>query len=369
MKKKIAVLYPAFMGGGAESVCVWMLKALKEEYDLTLFTFTFRDFQELNNLYGTDLSEEEIRVVCPVPKVLVGPLKFIFNNLNPFRAFRQYKMSEFFKNFSEDFDLAISAYNEMDMGKPGIQYIFWIGVVKDKKRYFQKEKIKINLTLTCSKTVAGFIKRDYGIDAQVIYPPVSSCFPIVPQEDKEEGFVCIGRIVKEKSPHRGISILKKVRDKGFPVHLHIIGSSGNIRYMRFLRKLQRENASWVFLDKGKNHKDFCSLVAQHKYGIHWKREPFGIAVAEMLRAGCIPFVKNGGGQTEIVGDNENLLFGSDDEAVDKICALFADKDKQAQILDYLSERENLFSEKKFMDEIKETVDNFLAFRQEDKLQV
>jgi hypothetical protein len=43
--QKIAIFYPNFGGGGAESVCLWMLEALRKKYDLTLFTFSDVDIK------------------------------------------------------------------------------------------------------------------------------------------------------------------------------------------------------------------------------------------------------------------------------------------------------------------------------------
>lgn len=37
--KRLAIYYPCFMGGGAEAVGLWILEALKNDYDLTLYTF------------------------------------------------------------------------------------------------------------------------------------------------------------------------------------------------------------------------------------------------------------------------------------------------------------------------------------------
>ena len=45
-----------------------------------------------------------------------------------------------------------------------------------------------------------------------------------------------------------------------------------------------------------------ALMATHRYGIHGMREEhFGMAPAELARAGCIVWVPRGGGQMEIVG--------------------------------------------------------------------
>lgn len=358
MKKRIAVLFPAFMGGGAESVCAWMLEALKQEYEITLFTLTLRGFKKLNDFYGTDLSVKDVRIACPVPKLFLSILKFIFNNIKAFRPERQRWLNRYFRNFNERFDLAISVYNEMDMGKPGMQYIHWINVVGREKEAFFREKIRQNLTLTNSKCTAEHIKKSYGIEAKVIYPPVISDFPSVSWKDKKDGFVCIGRLSAAKSPHMVIRIIKKVREEGFDVHLHIIGSQADLIYMNYLKKMQKDNPDWVFIEKNLSSREVANLVAKHKYGIHWKIEPFGIIVAEMMKAGCIPFVRSEGGQVEIVDEYKPLLFNSEDEAVNKICTMLADENKQAQTLSYLSERKELFSEEKFMNEIRKVVRDF-----------
>ncbi|MFM6494965.1 MAG: glycosyltransferase family 1 protein, partial [Microcystis panniformis] len=60
LKKTIGVYMPYFMGGGAESVALWILEALKEKYDLTLFTFYYPDWEKLNKLYETSLTPKEV---------------------------------------------------------------------------------------------------------------------------------------------------------------------------------------------------------------------------------------------------------------------------------------------------------------------
>ena len=60
-------------------------------------------------------------------------------------------------------------------------------------------------------------------------------------------------------------------------------------------------------------------MATHRYGIHGMREEhFGMAPAEMARAGCIVWVPRGGGQMEIVGREPVLMYDSEDDAVEKI---------------------------------------------------
>lgn len=340
------------MGGGAEAVCLWMLEALKEEYDLTLFTLIFRGFNELNNIYGTYLSERSVRVISPTPPFLAPAVRFYLRNVDPSRGKRQKLISRFFRKYANRFDLAISGYNEMDLGRPGIQYIHWINVVGSDPKAVSFGAIRQNLTLTNSRCVAGFIKKEYGIDARVVYPPVVSDFPEVPWEQKEDGFVCIGRLCEAKSPHKAIQILKRVREAGFNVRLHIIGTPGEARYMRFLKKMVRSNGEWVKLHINICHKDFVELLSRQRYGIHWKKEPFGIVVAEMIKAGCIPFVRDGGGQVEVVGHSSDCLFGSTlEQAAAKIVSVLSDPDKQGALRKELFKRRHLFSTDFFMEEI------------------
>jgi glycosyltransferase involved in cell wall biosynthesis len=100
-------------------------------------------------------------------------------------------------------------------------------------------------------------------------------------------------------------------------------------------------------------------VANCRFGIHGMLdEHFGIAPAELLRAGCIVFVPDSGGQVEIVGDHPELRYDSDDDAVEKICQVLADQETESRLRMALSERSELFSETQFMKNISNVVDDF-----------
>lgn len=46
MKKKIGIVHAQWGWGGSEGVALWMLEALKQEYDLTLITSAPVDIQK-----------------------------------------------------------------------------------------------------------------------------------------------------------------------------------------------------------------------------------------------------------------------------------------------------------------------------------
>jgi hypothetical protein len=101
------------------------------------------------------------------------------------------------------------------------------------------------------------------------------------------------------------------------------------------------------------------VLAKCKYGLHFKQEPFGISIAEMLKAGAIPFVKDKGGQIEIVGaENQDLFFKNRPEAVEKIISLLSHSERLQAVRGVLEERKSIFSTSRFMTEIDRAVQDF-----------
>jgi hypothetical protein len=104
------------------------------------------------------------------------------------------------------------------------------------------------------------------------------------------------------------------------------------------------------------------MMAGHKYGLSGREnEPFGIAVAEMVKAGCIVFVPNGGGQTEIA-DHPALIYESDDDAVRKIETVLVDSSLQASLRTHLAAGARRFSVESFQGQIRQVVEEFLKER-------
>jgi hypothetical protein len=78
----------------------------------------------------------------------------------------------------------------------------------------------------------------------------------------------------------------------------------------------------------------------------------------MLRAGCILFVPNSGGQVEIVGLDERLTY-DDNDAVERILSVMDSPALQRKLLDLLGTRQQLFSTQRFVAEFKAAVRRFL----------
>lgn len=367
-RKKIAFYYPYFTGGGAEAVGLWMIQALMDKYDITLFTVGSINIEKLNSMYGTDISTESIQIHQLVPNYLTNICYFLIANRKHFRLFFLHLLLGEFKRYCHLYDLSMSGYNAIDMGRKGIQYIHWVRVFEGMKFYyklsnFSEESLRQNISLVNSEAVFNSVKKTYGIDATIVFPPVVVPVQHIPWSEKEDAFVCSGRIVKAKEPHRVIKILKRVRESGFDIKLHITGGGGGIygwQYKKMIDKLVAENSDWITLHENRPYQEYATLLSRCKYGIHFKKEPFGISIAEMVKAGAIPFVRSIGGQVEIVGaHNQELFFDSEDEAVEKIIATLKDENQQQKLIASLEEQKYLFSTEKFISDIQGVVDKHL----------
>ncbi|NJO39690.1 MAG: glycosyltransferase [Cyanobacteria bacterium RU_5_0] len=368
-KQKIAVYYPAFLGGGAEAVGLWMMEALKQKYDLTLFTISAVDFEKLNLMYGTSLSSNVVQVKSFFSQYFSPLANSLVANSKPIRMFFFHLLLRYLKSKSHHYDLLISAYNAVDFGKQGMQYIHWIKVLEGNPFYerisdFSVERLKDNISITNSYTVAEYVSKAYGSDSTLLYPPVVLDVKEIPWNDKEDAFICSGRLTEAKQPHKVIQILKQVRERGFDIKLYMTGGGGGAyawKYQNFLKKLARENAAWVRLYENLTYEDYVKVVLKCKYGIHFKQEPFGISIAEMVKAGVIPFVRSQGGQVEIVGvHNQDLFFDNEKDAIEKIVNVLSHSDRQAKLMNSLAEQRHLFSTQRFMTEMNKIVENYFA---------
>jgi glycosyltransferase involved in cell wall biosynthesis len=165
---------------------------------------------------------------------------------------------------------------------------------------------------------------------------------------------------------RVVRILGEVRKRGAKIHLHLIGTGGNPRYVGTLRQLCREHREWVSMEEGIDTQTKSQMMAGHKYGLSGREnEPFGIALGEMVKAGCIVFVPNGGGQVEIV-NHPALIYEDDADAVRKIEAVLANAALQGSLREHLSQGAQRFSVERFREAIRDVVSEFLRDKRTER---
>ena len=216
-----------------------------------------------------------------------------------------------------------------------------------------------NITLVNSKWTGEAIEHQYGVqDYEVVYPPVTNPLNKTLWELRQEGFVLITRIDPFKRIEQAIETIKCIRNRGFDVSLHIAGRRDDPRYFEQIKRICDENSPWLFMHGLLSREDLFDLMDLYKYGINAALdEPFGIAVAEMVKAGCMVFVPNAGGQTEIV-DAPELVYDHFEDAVDKITCVLNDEALQRTLLGQLQTQGRIFSTESFCRRIQGVVNDY-----------
>jgi glycosyltransferase involved in cell wall biosynthesis len=365
--------------GGGNLVAAWILQALRDEHELSLLAWRAPDLPACNRHYGTSLRDGDFTLhLVPTAARALARL-----SPTPAGLLKDAYLMRRSRRLAARHDVVIGCNNEADFGRPGIQYVHYpkLAMVRpsvDVRWYhasrgvmtlyyraaarlarFSAVRMKANLTLANSAYMAATLRALHGIEPVVLNPPVPGEFPSVPWEERENGFVCVGRLSREKRVDTIVEILHRVRAGGDDVTLHVAGLPDDRGHVRLLRRLAREHSAWIRLYLDLSRPDLIDLVARQRYGIHaMLGEPFGIAVAEMMRAGAIPFVPGDAGPAEIVGGEPSLCWSDVDDAVAKIRAVLRDPERQASLRRRMQERALLHSSERFCTELRTLVRDF-----------
>jgi glycosyltransferase involved in cell wall biosynthesis len=280
----------------------------------------------------------------------------------------------------------------MDLGGPGLLYIhypelsrFWrkyqdcggkplgakiLSLLRGETRPwmilsdYSLERLKMNAILTNSDWTGSLFERIYGVKTRTVYPPVPVLVAERPWSQRSNGFVASGRLSPLKRMDWIVATLSQVRKAQPDLTLHLVGTKEKVgdgpKHYHELRRLVEANSDWVTLHENLSRHDLSQLITQVRYGIHAQiDEHFGIAPAEILMGGGIPFVHDSGGQVEISGRATRLCFTTQEDAVEKITAVMRDERAQEAILESLAPRKKMFTCERFVQGIRETVGSCL----------
>jgi glycosyltransferase involved in cell wall biosynthesis len=382
--RRILLVQPYLIGrGGMSAVAAWMIEALRRAHRVTLLTWQRPDFAAVDRSFDTTLAAGGFDYRLGPPRLYrlleALPLKLAL--------LTDSCLMQHARRLAPCFDLVISAAGEHDLGGAGIQYVHyprfdaqrpprelagWYRRAMAVRAYRRAAlsltgtrlaRVGINRTLANSDWVAERYRRVHGGTVETLNPPAPGVFPERAWEARADGIVCIGRLAPEKRLDVILDAVARVRARGRDLRLHIIGAADLSGYAAIVRRMVGERAEWATLHEGLSRAALCELVAGQRYGIHaMVEEHFGIAVAELLRGGCIPFVSASGGPPEIVGNDPRLLFRDAAEAAGKIDALMGDRALQERVRDALAARRERFTPAYFMQRMRDVVAEFVPAR-------
>jgi glycosyltransferase involved in cell wall biosynthesis len=183
-------------------------------------------------------------------------------------------------------------------------------------------------TTTNSRYTASWLRRWWGVDSEVIEPPVIS--RTLTSKAKRPEIVSVGRFFTEGHGKKQLDLVAAFRRlhkqdlRGW--RLVLIGGADEPAYVDQVRAAARGLPVDIHTDVAEHQaeelKDRASVVWHAAgYGESPARHPgrfehFGMAVAEGMAAGAVPVVLDGGGLREIV---QHGLHGFRWRTIDELC--------------------------------------------------
>ena len=358
--------------GGGEGVCMNVLEAL-DDHDLTLLTLTDPDLRELEEYFQTSVPDVDVRT----PEYVEAFLAWLDD---PRYNLRNALLNRFVADRCERFDLVVGTDNELSVPGPLVQYVHtprFARLVVSKRvgedsfadhaydrfswRFggFDPAQIRSSTLLSNSAWMAGVVQDAYGVRPEVVHPPVDTPGFAArgdrPWAEREPGFVTIGRLARYKNVLENVEILDRVRERGHDVHLHLVGPGYDDEYTREVERAAADR-EYVHVEGEVTREELVELVCEHRYGLHGKRhEHFGMAVAELVAGGTVPFVPNNGGQREIVA-SDRLTYDTVPEAVEKIDRVLSNPELASELRQGSAEIERRYGRERFQREIAAVVD-------------
>ncbi|MFC7078428.1 glycosyltransferase family 4 protein [Haloarcula halophila] len=336
---RVAVLHNTLdFNGGADAVCLHVCEALQAVHDVTLFTISTTPLAALNRLFGTsaDVTVETLPGTGP----LAGLLSRIDDWRGPQLAFRSVVLDRWFRRQADAFDLAVSTANEFALPLPSVQYVHFPqfnghvpgpdGVHDDgvadrvwtRLAGLADRQLPDDAALLANSSyTADHLAARYGRAATVLHPPVDP-IPGQPWAERERGVVTVGRIAPDNRTLDAIELVDRVRDRGHDLHLHLVGSAPDA-YRSYVDRVEAavDRRAYVTLEVAVPRERLETLLGRHRYGVNPKRgEHFGMALAEYVAAGMVPFAHDSGGQRDVVEGADDRLYGTVEEAADLLAA-------------------------------------------------
>ena len=380
--RRVLLVQPSMQPpGGSNGVAAWVLQALVPDHRVTVLSWQPVQVEPINRFFGTRLRRSDFdTIVVPRSWRALGDHLPVPGTLIKLSLLMRYT-----RKVGDGFDVVFGAFNEADFGRRGIQYVHYPTYLRPRptvdlrwyhppraglELYYQAadliadfsiERMKSNVTLVNSNWTGEHVSRFLGVATRTVYPPVVDPGPRLEWEGRHNGFLAVGRISPEKDYAHVMTILSRVRERVPGITFTIVGTTDRHTegYLRSLQALAHSLGPWIDIRQDLSREEIGALMGSHRYGIHGMREEhFGMAPAELVRAGAIVWVPRGGGQMEIVGNEPALMFERDDEAVETIAGTLTNAVEQRRLRDLLAINGEQFSTTRFIEQVRDVVTTF-----------
>jgi len=363
--------------GGGNAVGAWIAQALADAVTLEVLTELPWEPAAVDAFWGTSLARTPPpQHVVSMPASLLLRLRHSLNRGRPGSRFDRLRLALLFREaqrLGPRFDLCVTAENFAAFDRPGLQYVHYPASFRPEpvfaaplvRRYYDlcdalsgltPEVAARNLTLTNSQWTARAL-GEMGVDARVVYPPVFDPGPGAAWHERDDAVVCLGRFHPTKRMEGVVAIVARVRESHPGLTLRFVGSPVDRLYTKQMRALATDHGDWITFHEDLPRAALAAMLGRARYGIHaMENEHFGMAPAEMTRAGMLVFCHRSGGLVEVVDGEERLLWNDDADAAARMRALLGGPEEaRAALSARLRAHASRFSEQRFCREVLDAV--------------
>lgn len=240
------------------------------------------------------------------------------------------------------------------------------------KNFLNKIKLKnIHHTICNSLFTKKFIDREYGINSEVIYPPVDT--ENLKPGKKENIIFSVGRfsqLLQAKRQDILVDVFKEMIKEGLKDWKLVLAGGSDVGVKDFVINLRQKSAGFnIEIIENAEFKVIKNLYSRAKifwnasgFGVDEDKNPekvehFGIVIVEAMSAGCVPVAVGKGGINELITHGESgFLWETKEELKEMTFNLI----KEEKGLKKISEKVQEMSKKYAIDNFCRQYDSILV---------
>ncbi|MCP8317541.1 MAG: glycosyltransferase [archaeon] len=346
--------------GGGEWVAINIIDALKEHgHQVIILTDTPLNQNKFANIFNRKVS---------VDRQIVFPLAFFRSRALDYHNIYTDAIRSLMLKFK--CEVLIDTYSNAILPGTDVSYVHYpllkrveseLPYIRNKIYFyayrsflnFRRGDINHKLIFANSKFTAEAVKAEFGVDAHILYPPVSSDILNHNETDfngqRDNTVTTIARISKEKNLKIIPYIAKSTSKEVSFIITGLLNSKEVLNsLLRLIRELRVSEKVKILTNVKRDR--LIEILRNSKVYLHPAiNEHFGISIIEAMSSGCLPVVHNSGGPKEFVP--KHFRYKSIEEAARKVeKAIESWSPKEARRISKFADRfsENNFS-KRFID--------------------
>ncbi|MFH0861285.1 MAG: glycosyltransferase family 4 protein [Candidatus Altiarchaeota archaeon] len=375
------------VGGGAAKYGLWFANILKHGNSIDIVSdvsvekelFGKRFGMYVEGLHFRELQSHVMQEKIPFLKILraskdfaslldLESIGFFGNSIKRIRhevnSVRHKPLDSIVETMSGEYDLFIAHVHSHTHNhvKPNAEKSIMVchsvnQIMQPGKREFHAGNY--DTVISNSRYTKEILINVWGIDSEVVYPPVE----VMRMEGlKEDAISNVGIFGTQRNQREYVRVFNQLRDNASGWKMILAGVA---REQEYFKKVNGTTVNpGVEVRPNPSFEELCKVLSTSK--IYWNLaglrggydevEHFGMAMAEAMKCGCVPIAINRGGPAEIITDGVDGFLVDDLEGVkSRTLELIRDENLRERMGENAAKRAADFSLEKFEKRVKDVV--------------